>query len=166
MALAALVLPGLYDLHITHGLETTDAGAPTYTQTPAVSGLGATYVQVNGIGTDTNPPVTLYIVAVADAAGAPTAAQVAAGTDSADAPAPKGTASGASGALLTATIAGLSASTAYDVYYTMGDNFGNLVASAKLDITTPAAAAFDPNDTVRPIANSSRMVRPVANDIT
>jgi hypothetical protein len=128
--------------------------------------LGATYIQVGGTATDANEPVTLYLVAVGNAAAAPSAAQVMAGTDSADAPAPNANNSADSGEFVAATIAGLTASTAYDVYYTFGDAYDNLTAAAKLDISTTAAPSYDRNDTSRPVASGSRMVRPVNDDVT
>lgn len=159
MSVAALLVPGFYTRHLAAGLQGNDATEPTITVTPVAGSVGATHIQVVGTATDTNEPITLYIVAVANGAGAPSAAQVFAGTDAADAPAPKANNDGDSGVSIAATIAGLSASTAYDVYYTFGDAYDNLTTSAKLDISTTAAPSYSVNDTVRPVSSGARMVR-------
>lgn len=164
MSLPALMVPGFFTRHISLGMQTGDSDPPAETVAVSVGAIGATFVQIGGVATDLNPPVRLYCVAVADAAAAPSAAQVIAGTDSADAAAPKAFDSESSGAVLSATIAGLTASTAYDIYYVLVDAFSNATTATKLDATTTAASAYDPNDTVRPIASGSRMVRSVIND--
>lgn len=167
MSVAALLVPGLYVRYLPFGLQGNDATAPTVTVTPVAGSVGHTHIQVVGTATDANEPITLYIVAVANAAAAPSAAQVAAGTDSTDTPAPRAyNDASASGVAVSATIAGLSASTAYDVYYTFGDAYDNLVASAKLDISTTAAPSYDQNAIVRVNTSSARMIRAAVDEVT
>lgn len=163
MSLPAVMVPGFFTRHISLGIQTGDTDPPAETST-VTAGAGATFINVGGIATDLNPPVNLYCVALPNAAAAPSEAQIIAGTDAADAAAPNGYGSASSGAYVSATIAGLTASTAYDVYYTLTDAFANASTATKLDVTTTAASAYDPNDTVRPIASGSRMVRSVIND--
>ena len=165
MSVAAVLLPGFYARHISLGMQTGDANPPVETVAFAAGAVGSNFAQIVGTATDLNGPIRVYAVALADSAAAPSEAQIVAGTDAADSPAPKGTNSAASGVSLSVSIAGLSASTAYDIYYTLLDAFDNAKTAAKIDVTTTAASAYDPNDTVRPIASGSRMVRSVVDDI-
>lgn len=128
-------------LHIAGSYRVTavDAVAPVYSVTPIAGSTLDSSVRITGEVTDNNPPITFYIVALADAAAAPSEEQIQAGTDAAD------------GAVLNASqtytespgainlqINGLSPSTAYDIYYTAVDLFGNLSTAAKIDVTTIA----------------------------
>lgn len=165
MTIAALTVVGLYERHIAFGLQTGDSDPPVETVAFAAGAVAHNYLQVVGTATDLNPPVTLYLVALADAAAAPSEAQIVAGTDSTDTPAPRGSNSAESGESVAATVAGLTASTDYDVYYTLGDAFDNYSTAVKLDISTTAAPTYQQNDAVRPIASGSRMVRSVKDDV-
>lgn len=138
----SLTVPGFYEEYMTFGLNTSDATAPVFDTSPFVSSLSPTSVSVTTTISDPSLPVTLYIVVVADGALAPSAAQIKAGTDQGDVAAPSG-----SGAMISSPgtpvvfAAGLSATTAYDVYYVATDDFDNDTTPAKLDITTPAVSA-------------------------
>ena len=151
---------GAFDLSGSSG----ETDAPVETTAFVAGPVGATFAGINGVATDASEPIRLYMVALADAAAAPSAAQIIAGTDASNAAAPKSSSSAASGAYLSATIAGLTASTAYDIYYTLVDMLDNATTAAKIDVTTTAASAYDRNDTVRPIASGARMVRSVISD--
>lgn len=168
MSIAAVTIQGLYQRHISFGVQTGDSNPPVYTAGPAIGTTADSYVQVTATMTDLNPPITIYGVAVADAASAPTEAQIIAGTDSGDTPVPKGQDSeAASGSPLAFSIPGLTASTAYDIYVTAKDVFGNITTKQKLDVTTTAASAYDRNDTVRGVVSGgARMVRSVVDDVT
>jgi hypothetical protein len=165
MSLPAVMVPGFYTRYISLGMQTGDSSPPVETSAFTAGAVGATFAGIGGVATDLNGPIRLFMVALADAAAAPSEAQIIAGTDAADAAAPKSSASAASGAFLSSTIAGLSNSTAYDIYYTLVDAFDNAATAAKIDVTTTAASAYDPNETVRPIASGARMVRSVVNDV-
>jgi hypothetical protein len=164
MSVAALFLPGLYGGHISTGLQSGDAVAPVYTVGPTAGAVGDTYLQITATITDTTPPITFYGVVVADAAGAPSAAQIKAGTDSADSAAPSNSVlSVTSGDTFSLQFAGLTAATAYDVYYVASDSFSNDATPAKLDMTTAAVETFDPQDTVQSARRS--MVQSMISDI-
>ncbi len=164
MSLPAVMVPGFFTRYISIGMQTGDSSPPVETTAFTAGPVGSTFAGINGVATDLNGPIVLYMVALANGASAPSAAQIIAGTDASNVAAPKATSSAASGAYLSATIAGLTASTAYDIYYTLVDAFSNAATAAKIDVTTAAASAYDQNDTVRPIASGSRMVRPAVGD--
>lgn len=140
MSIAALVVNGLYNRHVVFGLRSGDADPPVYTSNPAAGSVGATYLQITATATDITEPITLYAVALANGATQPSAAQVIAGTDSTNAAAPAGQDSGNSGIPITLSIAGLSATTAYDVFVVVEDGFANATTVTKVDITTAAAS--------------------------
>ncbi len=151
---AALMVQGFYQRHIASGLTSGDSTAPTYDTSPAIGAIGATYVQVFAVCDDLNPPITLYAVAVADGAAAPSAAQVIAGTNASNVAVPAGQASGQDHETITLSVVGLSATTAYDIYVVAEDSFANATAATKLDVTTTAAGAgntgvvYDPVESV------------------
>ena len=119
-----------------------DAVAPVFTFGPSNGSTGDTFIGVQATVTDDNPTITFYGVVLADAATAPSAAQIAAGTDSTDAAVTNDNASTeVSGSTLSLSFGGLTAETAYDVYYVAKDLFDNFTTPAKLDITTTATPA-------------------------
>ena len=114
------------------GDTTPPAWAATYPQADTLTATGATArAEIDEDGTG-------YFVVVADGAAAPSAAQVKAGNDAGD------SAALASGSIAltastenTAAISGLTAGTAYDVYFVAEDDEPNLqVTPVKVDITT------------------------------
>jgi hypothetical protein len=118
------------------GLKGT-GGAPADTTPPtfsssSITGIGSTAFNLS---TTTDETATTYFVVVADAATAPSVAQVKLGNNASDVAA---LASGSStGITLVQTITGMTASTAYDVYFVARDVAGNdQAAVTKLDVTT------------------------------
>ena len=118
---------------ISGGGDTTPpAWAATYPQVDTLTATGATArAQIDEAG-------TAYFVVVADGAAAPSAAQVKAGNDAGDSAAlASGSIALAAGTENTAAISGLTAGTAYDVYFVAEDGAPNLqVTPVKVDITT------------------------------
>ena len=156
MSIAALTVTGLYSRYITVGMQAADDTAPVFSTNPVSGAVGDTYLQVFAVAADLEEPLTLYAVALPNAAAAPTEAQIIAGTNAADVAAPAGNSSGISGPL-TLSVAGLVASTAYDVFVTCTDFLGNATTAVKLDITTTATPSYSTavvRDTTRGVVTS------------
>lgn len=129
------------DQALMPGESAGDTTAPTYSVNPALNSKTATSITVDATASDeTDASVNHYAVAVANGAAAPSPAQIAAGQDS------TGSAALASGSDLAVTngvegsivLSGLTASTNYDIYYTVGDSSSNYAAAQKLDVKTKA----------------------------
>lgn len=126
-----------------------DTTAPTCSVSPAEDSVTSSSITVDATCSDeTDASVNHYAVAVADAAAAPSPAQIAAGQDS------TGSAALAACSDLAVTnaaegqcaLTGLSASTAYDVYYTVGDSAPNYLTPVLINSTTSAPAACVSDD--------------------
>lgn len=148
------------------GGEPDDVDAPAYSTAPFITGFTDTTATVQFIATDSNPPVTLWAVRLADAATAPSAAQVKAGTDSTDSAAANNNTTVGSGQLGSVTFAGLTAETAYDIFVAAEDNLGNITTVAKLDVTTAATPSYDNNAILQGVISTGRMIRSVIDDVT
>lgn len=139
---ASLLQTGFGPRYFTLGLVTADAVAPSFSVTPFATGIQSTTIQIRFTATDVSFPGTFYVVAVPDAATAPSVAQIQAGTDAADSAAPSNSRTiTTSGQSYNITLGGLTAETAYDVYYTADDSFGNDSTPAKIDVTTTAVSS-------------------------
>lgn len=148
----------------TGGVWSDETAPPTETTAFAAGYIRHNQVQIVGIATGLAYPLYVYAVAVANAASAPSAAQVIAGTNASGVATQSGVGTANDGDSLSVIIPGLSASTAYDIYYVLTDSLQNQTAATKIDITTTAAPTYDRNDTARPAASGERMVRSVIND--
>jgi hypothetical protein len=156
MTVRALLVPGLYTRHLSLGLQTSDATAPSFTVTPFASSIQDTSIQVRTTISEESFPATFYVVVLADGATAPSEAQIRAGTDSTDSAAPSGNQTYISdGATVSVVVGGLTAETAYDVYYTSRDAFDNDSTAAFFNVTTVAA------DTDTTLDLSSKLIRDV-----
>jgi arylsulfatase A-like enzyme len=134
-------------LHLT-AIDGTDATPPAWVATwPQVDGVTSSGATARG---QIDEDGTAHFVVLADGATAPSAAQVKAGTDASDVAALASGSIGLSNNVEgTAAFSGLSASTAYDVYFVAEDLATNLQASPVLvefatlpsDITAPAWVA-------------------------
>lgn len=157
MATRGALVVGFYGQHLAHGLQTSDVSAPAFSAGPSVDVITPTSVRVSATVTDATPPITFYLVAVADAASAPSAAQVKAGTDALDASAPNGNATATnSGDSVVVNVGGLSETTAYDLYYVATDGSANDSTPAKLDVTTITSPAASGTPTIGAIARRFR----------
>ena len=143
-----------------------DSDPPSYTTAPFITGFTDTTATVQFIATDVNFPITLWAVRLADAATAPSAAQVKAGTDSTDSAAPNNSTTVGTGVLGSVTFAGLTQSTAYDIFVAAEDNIGNITTVAKLDVTTAATPSYDNNAIIQGVVSSGRMIHSVIDDVT
>ncbi|MFJ5474424.1 putative Ig domain-containing protein [Pectobacterium carotovorum] len=120
-------------------LVVVDDIAPTFDQSPSVSNATAGGFNLSGSLTETG---NVYYVVVADGASAPTATQVIAGQTAtgSSATASGSQVLGSSPFNFSFTLAGLAASTAYDVYVVARDSAGNnTVSVVKVDATTTSA---------------------------
>ncbi|MFJ5479208.1 putative Ig domain-containing protein [Pectobacterium carotovorum] len=120
-------------------LVVVDDIAPTFDQSPSVSNATAGGFNLSGSLTETG---NVYYVVVADGASAPTATQVIAGQTAtgSNATASGSQVLGSSPFNFSFTLAGLAASTAYDVYVVARDSAGNnTVSVVKVDATTASA---------------------------
>ncbi|MFJ5434119.1 putative Ig domain-containing protein [Pectobacterium sp. CHL-2024] len=120
-------------------LVVVDDIAPTFDQSPSVSNATAGGFNLSGSLTETG---NVYYVVVADGASAPTATQVIAGQTAtgSSATASGSQVLGSSPFNFSFTLAGLAASTAYDVYVVARDSAGNnTVSVVKVDATTASA---------------------------
>jgi hypothetical protein len=121
-----------------------DTTPPVWTATwPKAGQLTATSITLRA---QTNEPGTGYYAVLPAGSAAPGAAQVKAGTDSADAPAlAAGSLALTANSEATATAAGLTADTAYDVYFVAEDAVPNLQSAPVLvgvSLVTPAVVAW------------------------
>ncbi|MEI7245979.1 putative Ig domain-containing protein [Pectobacterium carotovorum] len=120
-------------------LVVVDDIAPTFDQSPSVSNATVGGFNLSGSLTETG---NVYYVVVADGASAPTATQVIAGQTAtgSSATASGSQVLGSSPFNFSFTLAGLAASTAYDVYVVARDSAGNnTVSVVKVDATTASA---------------------------
>ncbi|GKX46838.1 putative Ig domain-containing protein [Pectobacterium carotovorum] len=120
-------------------LVVVDDIAPTFDQSPSVSNATVGGFNLSGSLTETG---NVYYVVVADGASAPTATQVIAGQTAtgSSATASGSQVLGSSPFNFSFTLAGLAASTAYDVYVVARDSAGNnTVSVVKVDATTTSA---------------------------
>ncbi|MEI7180332.1 putative Ig domain-containing protein [Pectobacterium carotovorum] len=120
-------------------LVVVDDIAPTFDQSPSVSNATVGGFNLSGSLTETG---NVYYVVVADGASAPTATQVIAGQTAtgSSATASGSQVLGSSPFNFSFTLAGLAASTAYDVYVVARDSAGNnTVNVVKVDATTTSA---------------------------
>ncbi|WP_204561551.1 autotransporter-associated beta strand repeat-containing protein, partial [Azospirillum palustre] len=117
--------------------RTVDTVAPTFDVAAAASGSTSTGFSLS---TSLNEAGTVYYVIVADGATAPTSAQIKAGQDSTGSAALKSGSSAATTGSFDSSfsaVTGLTAGTAYDVYFVAEDTLGNLMASpTKVDAST------------------------------
>ena len=115
------------------GIDTTDPTLSAQSVTP-----GDTVLDFSATSTESTG--TLFLVAVANGASAPSAAQVIAGTDASDV-ATDNASSSVTSTSVSGTITGLTNSTAYDVYAVHRDNVGNASAVVSVLNQTPVASS-------------------------
>lgn len=144
MANKSLFIPGLGDRFYTQGFVTADATAPVLSTTPFAASIQDTSLTTRTVITETSFPSTFYVVVLPDGATAPSAAQIRAGTNNLDVAAPSGSSSfSTNGATVNVIVGGLTASTAYDVYYTARDAFDNDTTPGFYNVTTTAASSAE-----------------------
>ena len=144
MGTKALLVPGFGERFFTLGLTSSDATAPVLTTTPFAASIQDTSVTTRTVIQETGFPATFYVVVLADGATAPSAAQIRAGTDSSDVAQPSNsTVFNEDGATVNTIVGGLTASTAYDVYYTARDAFDNDTTPGFYNVTTTAASSAE-----------------------
>ncbi|MDN4165376.1 lamin tail domain-containing protein [Cytophagales bacterium LB-30] len=147
---------------VTGSNSTLDATAPVFENTtPSASDILDTQFTLSA---DTDEPATIYYVVLADGAGVPSTIQVIAGTDAADAAATNGNFVIADEAVAgTASVTGLAASTAYDIYVVARDGNNNASTATLLEVTT---ASLTSTSSMPSAAAAAASISSIENDAT